>query len=263
MDAADVAARLQAETMPWTDVRVLEATRSTNADVAAAARQGLPQGLVVVTQNQTAGRGRLARSWQSAPGAGLAVSVLLRPDSVPASRWPWLPLLAGVAVRAAVSQATGIDARLKWPNDVLVGDRKLAGILLERVDGIPAPAAVVGIGLNVSMSAQQLPVPGATSLALEGVAAAPGDLLVAVLQRLGHAYVDWCAVDGDPRAGLADDYAAACATLGSSVRVSMPDGSQLSGVACGVDDFGRLQVRTGDTTVVVGAGDVVHLRAGS
>lgn len=257
MQAADIKARLSS---PWDDVRVLGRTDSTNADVAAAVRAGAREGLVVVTQDQQAGRGRLSRSWQSPSGAGLAVSVLLRPDPVPAPRWPWLPLLTGVAVGGAVRDATGLDASLKWPNDVLVGGRKLAGILLERVEGPTGPAAVVGIGINVAMSAEQLPVPQATSLAVEGVVVEPADLLVVLLQRLGHAYVGWRSAGGDPGGGLAEQYAAACGTIGGQVRVSMPDGSALTGVATGLDDFGRLQVRTGSGTVLVGAGDVVHLR---
>jgi BirA family biotin operon repressor/biotin-[acetyl-CoA-carboxylase] ligase len=259
VDAADITARLGGRHLPW-DVRVPDRTASTNADVAAAARVGAPEGLVVVTEDQRQGRGRLARSWQSPAGAGLAVSVLLRPAPVPAARWPWLPLLAGLAVRVAVRDGTGLDASLKWPNDVLVGGRKLAGILLERVDGSAGPAAVVGIGVNVAMTDEQLPVPEATSLAVEGVTIEPADLLVLLLERLGQAYVGWREAGGDPGAGLGEEYAAACGTTGGQVRVGLPDGSVLDGLATGVDAAGRLQVRTGSTTVLVGAGDVVHVR---
>jgi BirA family biotin operon repressor/biotin-[acetyl-CoA-carboxylase] ligase len=259
VDAADIMARLSSRDVPW-DVRVLDRTASTNADVAAAVRTGAPEGLVVVTLDQEAGRGRLARSWQSSPGAGLAVSVLLRPDQVSPARWPWLPLLTGVAVRGAMRGGAGLDASLKWPNDVLVGGRKLAGILLARVDGPAGPAAVAGIGVNVAMTAGQLPVPTATSLAVEGADVEPADLLVALLEQLGHEYVGWRRAGGDPGAGLAEEYAAACGTIGARVRVSLPDGAVLDGLATGVDDLGRLQVRTGPTTVLVGAGDVVHVR---
>jgi len=259
VDAADIMAGLDSGDVAW-DVRVLPRTASTNADVAAAVRAGAPEGLVVVTQDQQEGRGRLARSWLSPPGAGLAISVLLRPDPVPAARWPWLPLLTGVAVRAAVRESTGLDASLKWPNDVLVGGRKLAGILLERVEGPAGPAAVVGIGVNVAMTAEQLPVPEATSMAVEGVVVEPADLLVVLLERLGHAYGGWRAAGGDPAAGLGEAYAAACDTIGGQVRVSLPDRSVLDGFATGVDEVGRLQVRTGSMTVLVGAGDVVHVR---
>lgn len=262
MDADDIRARLGG-VRPWREVRVLEHTPSTNADVAAAARDGAPEGLVVSTLDQRAGRGRLDRTWHSPPGAGLAVSVLLRPHAVPASRWPWLPLLAGVAVRAAVADVAGLDARLKWPNDVLVDGRKVSGILLERVEGPGGPAAVVGMGVNVSMTREQLPVPGATSLAIEGALVDPADLLVALLDRLGTTYVDWCAAGGDPAPALGAEYAEACSTLGARVRAVMPDGTTVAGTATGVDASGRLRVDTGATTVVVGAGDVVHLRPGS
>jgi len=256
--AAEIRARLGP---PWTDVRVLDSSPSTNAEAAAAARAGAAEGLVIVTQDQPQGRGRLDRSWRSPRGAGLAVSVLLRPDRVPAARWPWLPLLTGVAVRSAVREAAGVPVCLKWPNDVLVGERKLAGILLERVEwGRATPAAVVGVGLNVSMTAEQMPVPQATSLAVEGAQVHPAQLLGVLLDRLGAAYVAWCAAGGDPDAGLRAEYTAACSTLGARVRVRLPDGSDLSGHATGVDSSGRLEVDTGAHTVAVGAGDVIHLR---
>jgi BirA family biotin operon repressor/biotin-[acetyl-CoA-carboxylase] ligase len=263
VDANDIRERLAVRSRRWREVRVLDSTPSTNADVAAAGRDGAQEGLVVATLDQRAGRGRLDRGWHSPPGAGLAVSVLLRPDTVPAARWPWLPLLAGVVVRGAVADVARLEATLKWPNDVLVDGRKVSGILLERVDGPAGPAAVVGMGVNVSMSREQLPVPGATSLAIEGAVVDPADLLVALLDRLGATYVEWCASGGDPAAGLGAEYAAACSTLGARVRVLMPDGATVAGTATGVDAAGRLRVDAGATTVVVGAGDVVHLRPGS
>src|SRR3954451_16851238 len=115
---------------PWTDLRVVDETGSTNADVAAAARAGSPEGLVVAAELQTAGRGRGDRTWQAPLRSGLAVSVLLRPR-VPPETWGWLPLLAGVSVIGPVSAMSGLELGLKWPNDVLVGDRKLAGLLAE------------------------------------------------------------------------------------------------------------------------------------
>ena len=263
MDANDIRERL-ATGGPWRSVRVLEQTPSTQGHVVEAARdEAGPEGLVIATVDQRAGRGRLDRTWHSPPGTGLAVSVLLRPDSVPAARWPWLPLLAGTAVRAALAEVAGLGATLKWPNDVLVGGRKLSGILVERVDSDSGPAAVVGIGVNVSMTREQLPVPGATSLAIEGAVVDPSDLLVALLDRLGAVYVEWCAACGDPAAGLGASYAAACSTIGARVRVVMPGDVTVAGVATGVDAAGRLCVETGATTVVVAAGDVVHLRPGS
>ena len=263
MDANDIRQRLAASGPPWRFVRVLEQTPSTQTHVVTAARESAPEGLVVATVDQRGGRGRLSRSWHSPPGTGLAVSVLLRPEPVPAARWPWLPLLAGLSVRAAVAEVAGLDATLKWPNDVLVHGRKLSGILVERVDSDTGPAAVVGIGVNVSMSREQLPVPGATSLAIEKAVVDPADLLVALLDRLGATYVRWCAAGGDPAAGFGAEYADACGTLGARVRVMMPGDVTVSGTATGIDPDGRLRVDTGATTIVVGAGDVVHLRHGS
>ncbi len=116
----------------WTSIRVVASTGSTNADLLA---RGGPEGQVLVAEEQTAGRGRAGRTWVSQPGASLTFSVLLRPASVPPSARGWLPLLTGVAVAAGVRSAAGVAARLKWPNDVLVGDRKLAGILAEQSAG--------------------------------------------------------------------------------------------------------------------------------
>src|ERR1700756_4748769 len=118
----------------WTALDVVASTGSTNVDLLAraVADPALPEGQVLVAEEQTAGRGRLGRSWSSVPGASLTFSVLLRPATVPPARRGWLPLLAGVAVVSAVRAVAGVDAVLKWPNDILAGDRKLAGILTEQ-----------------------------------------------------------------------------------------------------------------------------------
>lgn len=247
----------------WREVRVEEVTASTNADVRAAALAGEPEGLVVVAESQTAGRGRLDRAWRAPPRSGLTLSVLLRPD-VPASRWGWLPLLAGVAVATVVRRHAGVPALLKWPNDVVVGEegRKLAGVLVERVDDV-VPAAVVGVGLNVTLRAEELPAPGATSLLLEGAEATDRDPLVrAVLRELAGLYGEWRVRDGDAESsGLRAAYLELCATVGRRVRAELPGGAAVEGLAAGVDREGRLLVQ-GDVgeEVVVGAGDVVHLR---
>ncbi|MBB5788333.1 biotin--[acetyl-CoA-carboxylase] ligase [Jiangella mangrovi] len=245
----------------WTVHRVAT-TGSTNADVAAAARSGAAEGYVVVADHQSAGRGRLDRRWEAPPGTALAMSFLLRPDGVPVARWPWLPLLAGVAVVEAVAAAAGASAVLKWPNDVLLDGGKLAGILTERVDTPSGPAAVVGIGLNVLQTADQLP-PGGVSLASAGAGAAPDAVLDAVAPALGERYAGWRAAGGDPLAsGLAADYASRCDTVGRDVRAELPGGDAVEGRATGVDGSGRLLIATpaGGDPVAVGAGDVVHLR---
>jgi BirA family biotin operon repressor/biotin-[acetyl-CoA-carboxylase] ligase len=240
----------------WTDLRVVAETASTNADLATAAREGgALAGTVLVAEAQTAGKGRLGRSWVSPPRAGIAVSVLLRPRGAAVSRQNWLPLLAGVALVEAVRRVSDVDAALKWPNDLLVDGRKCAGILAEAV---PEHGVIVGIGLNTTLRESELPHPGATSLQLAGAACADRDpLLRAVLRRLEDWYTRWHNADGDPTtSGLWEAYKLHCATLGRDVRVELPGGATLSGTADRVDQDGRLVV----AGTAVAAGDVVHLR---
>jgi BirA family biotin operon repressor/biotin-[acetyl-CoA-carboxylase] ligase len=226
-------------------LEVLQETGSTNAVVADRARAQEPAGLVVVAESQTAGRGRLDRSWVSPPRAGLTMSVLLRPGW-PAAQWTWLPLAAGVAVVRALRERAEVDAVLKWPNDVLVGGCKVCGVLVE----VPGPGmAVVGIGLNVTTTAQELPHEQATSLRLAGARTTDRDtLLRAVLRALGDAVADLPATR--------EAYRELCSTLGQPVRVELPGDVQVHGTGEAVDDDGRLVV----DGVPYGAGDVVHLR---
>lgn len=235
-------------------VEVLEAATSTNAVVAARAREGAPHGLVVVAEHQTAGRGRLDRSWEAPARSSLTFSALLRPR-VPAGEWPWLPLLAGHALATALREAE-VPAGLKWPNDVLVGDRKIAGILMERVESQDGPAAVLGIGLNVSTKAEELPVDTATSVELAtGAAPDRTELLATILTRLVDEYDAWQA-DEHRTAALRAAYKETCVTLGREVRVELPGGEVHTGTAHDVDAGGRLVV----DDLAVGAGDVVHVR---
>lgn len=238
-------------------VEILPETPSTNAVAAARAREGAAEGLVLTTEHQTAGRGRLDRGWTMPPRAALAVSVVLRPD-VPPQRWPWLPLMAGVAVAEAVRER-GYAAGLKWPNDVLIEGRKLCGILVERVETPTGPAAVVGMGLNTSLTADELPVPTATSLAVEsGATVDRTEVLVALLAHLRASYDAW----RERPEELAAAYARLSVTVGEHVRAELPGDAALVGTATGIDDLGRLEVTPddGSPTVAVGAGDVVHLR---
>ncbi len=242
-------------------VEVVEAAPSTNALVAERARAGEPEGLVVVAEHQTAGRGRLDRAWETPARAALTFSLLLRP-LLPAAEWPWLPLLTGHAVGSALRDA-GFAAGVKWPNDVLIGqgsaELKVAGILVERVDTPSGPAAVIGVGLNVSSTAEELPVPTATSLALEtGSAPDRTELLLAILRRLDQEYAAW---QGGGAAALHAAYARECVTVGRDVRVDLPSGEVLAGRATGVDPGGRLIVQGPGGETAVGAGDVIHVRA--
>ncbi|MFJ8130612.1 biotin--[acetyl-CoA-carboxylase] ligase [Streptomyces hydrogenans] len=247
----------------WSSLDVVTSTGSTNSDLAARAAE-LPEGAVLVAEEQTSGRGRLDRTWSAPARSGLFLSVLLKPD-VPAHRLGWLPLLTGVAAATGLVKAAGADISLKWPNDLLVTvdgeERKAGGILAERAgeDGV-----VVGLGVNVSLRAEELPVPTAGSLLLAGAVSTDRDtLLRAVLRSLADWYGAWVRADGDPEAsGVRAAYEADCATLGRRVRADLPGERMLEGEAVSLDGDGRLVVATeGGGTEAVGAGDIVHLRA--
>jgi BirA family biotin operon repressor/biotin-[acetyl-CoA-carboxylase] ligase len=259
LDAAALQAALVRDSRLWRTLEVVDELGSTNAVLAARAADDEPEGAVLVAEHQSAGRGRLDRTWVSPPRAGLTVSVLLRPD-VPAARRGWLPLLTGVALAEAVGEVSGVRTSLKWPNDLLAADgAKLAGILAEAAGG----AVVVGTGLNVTTRREELP-PTATSLSVvTGGPVDRGPLLLAFLRGLERRYLAWTAALGDPVAsGLAGDYLAWSSTVGAEVAVTLPDGSELAGTVTAVDWDGRLVLRTGADTVELASGDVRHVRAG-
>ncbi|MDT6974701.1 biotin--[acetyl-CoA-carboxylase] ligase [Streptomyces cellulosae] len=283
LNAAALRRALVREGGLWREVDVVQRTGSTNSDLVAraagpagsarsagsAGRGGrLEEGVVLVAEEQSAARGRLDRKWVAPARSGLFFSVSLRPGDagVPMERWGWLPLLTGVAVAAGLARAGGVDTALKWPNDVLVTvggeERKAGGILAEAAgDG----GVVVGVGVNVSLRAEELPVPTAGSLALAGAVSTDRDpLLRAVLRGLEDWYGRWRAAEGDAGAcGLQEAYAAGCATLGRRVRAELPGERALVGEAVAVDGDGRLVLATeAGVQEPVGAGDIVHLRAG-
>ena len=251
------AARLAGALPGWARTEVLDEVGSTNTIVADRAREGAGEGLVVAAEHQTSGQGRLGRVWESPRYAGLTFSVLLRPP-VADRRWPWLPLLTGVAVVEGIAAVGGPACTLKWPNDVLCQDLKVAGVLAERLETPLGPAAVVGIGLNVSQEPEELPVRTATSLAAVGFAVDRTVLLASVLAALHGDYTRWASAGSDH--ALADRYRSLCDTLARKVRVELP-GGVLEGTAIEVDDDGGLVVASpyGRRTTVT-AGDVVHLR---
>ena len=248
----------------WRAVDVTAVTGSTNADLLARAAGGEAEGAVLAAEQQDAGRGRMGRSWVAPPRAALTFSVLLRPRDVPPARRGWLSLLAGVAAASSVRTVAGVDATLKWPNDVLAGGAKLGGILAEAV----GDAVVVGIGLNVSTGPDELPPPGpgalaATSLALCGSARLDREALLAdLLAGFERRYRAWGQNFGAAeRSGLHAEYTRLSATLGGRVRVERPGGQQVTGLATGVDPDGRLLVRPDSgAELAVAAGDIVHLR---
>jgi BirA family biotin operon repressor/biotin-[acetyl-CoA-carboxylase] ligase len=238
---------------------VVAETASTNEDLLAAAGRGAPEGTVLAAEVQTAGRGRMGRSWVSLPGAALTFSVLLRPLAAPPARKGWVPLLTGIAVASALRADAGVDARLKWPNDVLVNGAKLAGILAEQA----GDAIVVGAGVNISVGQDDLPSASATSLALQGAACTDRQvLLVSLLGQLERRYLRWIRTqsDGAGACGLRQEYLSLSATVGQEVRVSLPGGRTLAGTAYDVDNAGRLVIRSASGLVSVSAGDVVHVR---
>lgn len=222
-------------------------TGSTNADLLARARDGEPDGLVLVADHQSAGRGRLDRRWEAPEGANLLVSLLMRPQ-LPPEAWHRCTNAVAVAATEACA-ALGVVVRIKWPNDLLVGTDKIAGILAESVSSADDSAVVVGLGLNIGwpLAREQ---PGATSLAARGVHVGRDELLDAILAR-----VDETAPD------LHERYLARCSTVGRRVRITLPDGAVVDGVAHTVDEDGRLVVDTVDgERRTFSVGDVVHAR---
>jgi BirA family biotin operon repressor/biotin-[acetyl-CoA-carboxylase] ligase len=256
----------------FADVRWLASTGSTNADALELARDGAPEGIVVVADHQTAGRGRRSRTWVAPPGSSLLVSVLLRP---PADVAGAVTMAVAVAMAGAVADLAGVEPGLKWPNDLVVDDRKLAGILAEAdwpagaamSAGWRAPAAhervpvVVGVGVNVSWPAppetDEL-AETATALNWLGADVDRADLLVAFLRRLDASYGELVR-SGSP-AGTMAEWRRRSATLGRRVRVDLgPD--DVEGTAVDVTDEGHLVVETLEgARRTFAVGDVVHLR---
>ncbi|NKR32931.1 biotin--[acetyl-CoA-carboxylase] ligase [Rhodococcus hoagii] len=246
----------------WSRVDVVTETGSTNADLLAAPRDADYPRSVLIAEHQTGGRGRHARPWVSAPRALVTVSAVLDMPGMDLADIGWLPLLAGVAVVDVLRGTAGVDAELKWPNDVLIGGRKVVGILAEVAATAPVPTVVVGIGLNVSLTEDELPVPTATSLLLEDAEVTDRTVLVrAILRELARRHREWEAAGWKVDA-LAAAYKERCGTLGRRVRAELPGGRELIGTAIDVDVEGRIVIQAdGKSPVAVSAGDITHLRA--
>jgi BirA family biotin operon repressor/biotin-[acetyl-CoA-carboxylase] ligase len=257
LDGGALAAALTRDSGLWRSLEVVPEIGSTNAELERAAADDAPEGTVLVAEYQAAGRGRLDRVWTSPPRAGITVSFLLRPD-VPAARRGWLSLLVGVALAESVAEVTGVLPSLKWPNDLLARDgRKLAGILAQSA----GTAVVVGVGLNVSTTATELPDTGTSLARVTGASVDRGPVLLAFLRAVEQRYRRWTEVLGDPvSSGLAQDYLAWSSTVGSTVEVTLPDGTTVQGLAEAVDWDGRLVVTTADGRMELASGDVRHVR---
>jgi len=262
---------------PLARVEVVDRTESTNTDVVADLRAdpaSWPDASVLVAEHQAGGRGRAGHTWETPAGSSLTCSFVVRPD-IPVGSLGWIGLLAGLGAVNALRATAGVPALLKWPNDLLVpadtevpgwgAARKVGGILAEVIplpDGGP-PAVVIGIGINVSQSVDELPVPSATSLALAGAHHIDREgLLVALVSAQVDVALRWRDSRGDPRgSGLAEEVAAVCGTLGATVRVELPGGRELTGLATRLAADGALVVvdAAGAEHRVL-AGDVRHIR---
>ncbi|HJW00721.1 MAG TPA: biotin--[acetyl-CoA-carboxylase] ligase [Arthrobacter sp.] len=257
---------------------VVDSTGSTNADLLRSVTvepKSWPDLSVLTAEYQTAARGRLDRRWEAPPLSSVSVSIVLRPANAEGrplgtQSYSWLSLLAAVALRETLLETAGIPAELKWPNDVLVRGRKIAGILAQlgpMVDGF-APPVILGTGLNVNLSSVELPVPTATSVALEQPLTVDRTLLLkSYLSHFALLYRSFCNADGDPAAGMAGGPSlhkrveAVMVTLGKQVKAQLPGDHEIIGHATRLDDYGSLLVvDSAAHEHVVTAGDVVHLR---
>ncbi len=259
LDTAGVCRDLIGPDRALRSVEVVDSTGSTNADLLSRHRAGADiDGVVLVAEHQSAGRGRNGRSWSTPPRSQIAVSVGLGVAGLAPAAWGWLPLLTGVAVVDAVAATTGIEPGLKWPNDILVGEHKLGGILAEVA--APDPVVVIGLGLNVSLRADEAPDGRATSLLMLGSTMIDRSALLGAVLAEWTARIDrWRVLGGDDPA-LADDYRRRSVTLGTRVRALLPGGREVIGTATDIDPTGQLQIDTGRETVPVAAGDITHLR---
>ncbi|WP_395639746.1 biotin--[acetyl-CoA-carboxylase] ligase [Pseudolysinimonas sp.] len=238
------------------ELRVLASSPSTNSELLSfVGDPGIRSLTTVLTLDQTAGRGRLDRSWVAPAGTALALSVLVR-DALAHPLASWLPLLAGLTLAEALDEIAPGRVQVKWPNDLLLEERKVCGILVEVA---PGGDVVIGSGLNLAQTAEQLPVATATSLALAGIPLSSEQLDTVIAGYLRRLRGELEAPG--PTSRLRERVAARCATIGRAVSVLLADGSTLEGTATGLDAAGRLEVASAaGGTVAVAVGDVTHAR---
>jgi BirA family transcriptional regulator, biotin operon repressor / biotin---[acetyl-CoA-carboxylase] ligase len=237
----------------------LAETGSTNQDLLALAEsENHPEFFTLTTEFQSAGRGRLDRKWQAASGSSVMASVLVRPNFRQSSGW--LSLMMAEAIRSALAEL-GVNPKVKWPNDVLVEGKKISGVLAEANNDLSA--VVVGFGINVNQSLDELPVSTATSLLLAGASSLDRDQLLAkIVGNFKNLYLELDAAGGSAlTSGIRSKILSASATVGELVEVSFPDGTFAIGEAVNIDEQGRLEVKTSSKTLFVAAGDVLHLRS--
>jgi len=246
----------------WSSISVVRETGSTNDDLRAEIAAGARHGTVLVAEEQVAGRGRLDRQWSAPPRSSLTFSMLLRCAGKPAAPWGWLPLAAALSVCDALQRFEVADVKLKWPNDILINDKKVAGVLAELHNvrqfesSVGAQnAVIVGIGLNVSQTADELPSGAATSLALVSATTDRTAILRTILRGFEATFDQW---QSGETGALRKRYLEVSATVGRSVNVELPGGQRIHGRAVDIDPSGGLIVMDGSTRHAIAAADVTH-----
>ena len=244
LHADDLLARLGKTKVVGRDIQVFEQTTSTNDVIEILARDGVKEGVVVFAESQTKGRGRLGRKWMSPTHKGLWFSILLRPDLRPQEATQ-LTVASATALRRAIAAETGLQPEIKWPNDILIGGKKVAGILTElsaEVDRVKH--IILGIGVDVNLDAGELPAElrkNATSLKIEsGEVISRAEMAVAILRELD---LDYARIGGGKFPAVADEWESGCATIGKNVTIHIGD-RKIRGCAESLDDDGALLVRT-------------------
>ena len=230
-------------------VSVVDLTTSTQIDLAELAKSNsIKTGEVLATEFQTAGRGRLDRTFEAAPGSALLFSFFIKPNRA-RSDWGFISHLAAISMQEVISQDHPSQVQLKWPNDILIGDKKVAGLLAQATDD----GVIIGIGVNVAMTSDELPVDTATSLAITGSKKLDRSLILGeFLNRFEVNFDKW-----DNGADFIDSYSAICATLGRQVQVEVSGRANRTGQALTINKIGALML---DDGFEVNVGDVVHLR---
>jgi BirA family biotin operon repressor/biotin-[acetyl-CoA-carboxylase] ligase len=243
-------AEINSKITPYWRVSVVELTGSTQNDLLQLVEsKNALDGQVIVTEYQSNGRGRLDRTFEAPAQSALLFSFYIKPRKQ-RSEWGFIPLIAGLSlVRAITTIDTAMNVSLKWPNDLLINEKKCAGIIAQTSqEGI-----VVGIGLNVSMTSNELPVPNATSLAIEGSTITDRNLLLSqILNTFAELFEAW-----EEGSELLNEYANASSTIGKKVRIDLPGGENIEATVAHISHSGELVLDNGRH---VSAGDVIHLR---
>ncbi len=248
--------------MPLLKPKILrfESLPSTNTELARLASEGAEEGLAIVAEEQTAGRGQLQRAWSSPKGAGLYFSILLRP-AIPPDHWPLITFMAALAVGDALNEAGGVETDIKWPNDLLSGERKICGILAEAIDTPPGRAVIVGIGINLTQAAFPAELMDAATSVSQASGREPEReaILAALLRAISRWYLLLSEAEGPEKIVAAWSSRSSYAT-GKLVQVSNGD-EVFQGTTCGVERDGALRLESSNGKIkLVRAGDVYSIR---